>query len=625
MRSNISMRRLVSFTLGSQLLTAALQLSASTPPVYYAYSKSSQLGGGATIGACHACGSGFTVQNLGGPRKGTLTLPNVSAAQAGTYNITVAYDNGNSSDLPAGLTVNDGKQQAIHLAPTGSWSTIKTVSGSIDLAKGINTLKFGTINGNWVAELCSITITGTDPAPAPTPAPPPTPAPAPTPTPTPAPTPAPAPAPTPAPTPIPTPVPPANSVSLTSFGSVGQGGDDTAVFQGALNTTASSSQVLFVPAGTYHVQPIRVPSNTNLVLAAGATVQATSNGYSSGGQVMIDLTGAHNVSLSGTPGQSGFQMLKSQYTDGSEYRHCLNVVNASNVTVTGLFCNNSGGDGIYLNGATNVTLKQDTFDNNSRNAMSVIGVNGLLADGCTFSNTVGNPNRGSAPDGPWDGIDFEPNGTSNTLQSITIQNSTFTGNGLPLPSGNGMCSHCGNAITVEMDLLGPNSGTVGILLNNLTSRGNLGSAYFFTNGINSQGPVPGSVTLQNSSSTNDGQWGIAAYFWDFNSSGAKLIATGNTITNPMQNYNTLQPVHDAALAVTAGGGDSNPAGNINIQGTSIQYSNGSNAPAYFNVAPYNSGGLASIQIGSFGTTSGLPAGAPFGLLQGVAVKSVNIP
>ena len=340
---------------------------------------------------------------------------------------------------------------------------------------------------------------------------------------------------------------------------------------------------------------------------------------------MLDLYGASNVTIAGTPGKSGFQMLKSQYRDGSEYRHCLNIANASDVTISGIFCNDSGGDGVYINGSTNVTLKSSTFNNNSRNAMSIISVNGLLVDGCTFSNTVGNSNRGSAPYGPWAGIDFEPNGSSDYLKNIVIQNSTLSGNGRPLPSGNGLCSHCGAGLTLNTGALGPNSGTIGITLKNLHSTNNLASGFIFVNESGSKGPAPGSVSLQNSTSTNDGQWGIAAYFWDYAPNGVRLTAQNNSITDPMQGYNTFQPLRDAALAVTAGGGDSRPAGNIEFRGTSIHYDNGGSMPAYFNVTPYNSGGMANVIVNSFGSTTGLPASKPFGLLQDSPASSVNIP
>src|SRR5206468_5692979 len=140
-------------------------------------------------------------------------------------------------------------------------------------------------------------------------------------------------------------------------------------------------------------------------------------------QHLIEINGS-NITISGTPGKSIFQMRKSEYTDGSEYRHCMAVESGANkVVVDGISCNNAGGDGVYLNGATSTTIRNSSFNNNSRDAMSIISVNGLLVDNCTFSNTKGNPNGGSAPDGPWAGIDMEPNVTTDQLHDVTIQNS----------------------------------------------------------------------------------------------------------------------------------------------------------------------------------------------------------
>src|SRR5436305_804770 len=132
---------------------------------------------------------------------------------------------------------------------------------------------------------------------------------------------------------------------------------------------------------------------------------------------------------------------------------------ASNVTIDGISCNNSGGDGVYLNGATSTTILNSIFDNNSRDAMSIIGVNGLLVDNCTFSNTNGNPNGSSAPDGPWAGIDIEPNVATDQLHDITIQNSSFVGN-------------AGDGILVTTGNLSSAAGTISITLNHLTSSGN---------------------------------------------------------------------------------------------------------------------------------------------------------
>src|SRR5690348_9923565 len=68
----------------------------------------------------------------------------------------------------------------------------------------------------------------------------------------------------------------ANRLNITAFGSVGFGGDDTEVFQTALNWSAALGQTLEIPASPtpYNIGPLYFPSNTTLVLDAGVVVQA---------------------------------------------------------------------------------------------------------------------------------------------------------------------------------------------------------------------------------------------------------------------------------------------------------------------------------------------------------------
>ena len=100
---------------------------------------------------------------------------------------------------------------------------------------------------------------------------------------------------------------------MTAYGSVGHGGNDTGVFQNALNLSAANHEVLEVPAGTYNVSPLTFPNNANVVMDAGATVEATS-GYSQY-QHMLNVVGVSNVRITGTPGKSIFQIL-----DGSSLK-----------------------------------------------------------------------------------------------------------------------------------------------------------------------------------------------------------------------------------------------------------------------------------------------------------------
>jgi Right handed beta helix region len=201
------------------------------------------------------------------------------------------------------------------------------------------------------------------------------------------------------PTPPPPNTAPANAVSLLHFGNAGFGGDDTNVFQTALNYTAANSQTLEIPAGSYSINPISFPANSKVFVDSGATVTANS-GYGDGVR-MLNISSS-NVTIAGASAAvSVFHMRKAEYTSG-EQRHCLNIVNASNITISGISCNDSGGDGLYVSYSTNVTVQDSVFDNNRRQGSSIVeGVNHIHYLRDHFTNT-----NGTAPQS---GIDIGPN------------------------------------------------------------------------------------------------------------------------------------------------------------------------------------------------------------------------
>jgi parallel beta-helix repeat protein len=163
---------------------------------------------------------------------------------------------------------------------------------------------------------------------------------------------------------------PPNSVSLLHFGSAGFGGDDTNVLQTALNYTAANGQTLEIPAGSYNINPLSFPNNANVFVDAGVTMTANP-GYGAN-TTMLNISSS-NVKITGAGAAvSVFHMRKSEYTSG-EQRHCMYIVNASNVTVSGISCNDSGGDGLYLAGSTNVTVEDCIFNNNRRQGSSITG------------------------------------------------------------------------------------------------------------------------------------------------------------------------------------------------------------------------------------------------------------
>jgi hypothetical protein len=564
-----------SFMSVSTVLTASAQTS------YEAEAPPNVIGGTADIASCSVCSGGKNVQNLGGPGGGTLQFNGVSVASAGSYPVTITYDSGLSSSLTASILVNGNAVQTVSFPPTGSWTKLATVTVSLPLNAGNNSVTFTGANQSWVAEIDQISVQSSGAA-------------APAQNQTTTPTQTQASAPTPA---------PGNSVLLSTFGAAGQGGDDTGVIQSAINSTAAGGQTLEIPASaqTYNVRPLTIPSNAKIFLDAGVTIQATS-GYSSS-QRMITIADASNVSITGIPGSSTFQMRKSEYTSG-EYRHCLDIEGANNVTVTGIACNNSGGDGLYIGEgrqgfSSNVTVSQSTFDNNRRQGFTLISGKNILIDSCTFSNT-----NGTAPEA---GIDIEPNSTSNVLQNIVFTNNKSTGN------------H-GDGFMVSIFNLNYSSAPISITMSNHTTSGNAGSGYFATNehddGV--QG-VPGTITIQNSASINDAQYGAVASFYDAGS--AALKVQNISIANPNSSGSTYD---GAAIGVKRGGGDSSLMGGVTFTGISITSNNGK-LQHYFTVEDYSNAGVRAVYIGDFGSLSGIPGTNALGIVNGASANSANIP
>ena len=375
------------------------------------------------------------------------------------------------------------------------------------------------------------------------------------------------------------------------------------MIQSAINSTAANGETLEIPASSqpYNVGPLTIPSNSKIIVDAGVTVQATS-GYSSS-QRMLNIVNASNVSITGTPGKSVFQMRKSEYTSG-EYRHCLDIEGSNNVTVSGIACNNSGGDGLYIGGgnqgySNNVTISNSTFDNNRRQGFSLISGKSITIDGCKFTNTAGTA--------PQAGIDLEPNGAGDVLQNIVIKNSSASGNS-------------GNGLMISLWGTGPANQAVSVTVSNFSTSNNKLSGYMAENEHDDgSGGPSGTILIQNSSSTMDGAFGAVASYYD--TPGPTLTFQNMKVTSPNQTGGNWD---GAAIGVKRGGGDASHLGNVTFTGTSITDTTGK-LQTYFTVEDYSSVALKNIHINSFGTLSGAPSGAPMGIVNGNPQSSVAIP
>lgn len=391
--------------------------------------------------------------------------------------------------------------------------------------------------------------------------------------------------------------PSANTVSLSTFGNVGFGGDDTSVFQTALNSTASNAEVLEIPAGSYNVSPLNIPSNANIKVDSGVTVSANS-GYGSSDR-MLNIN-SKNVTITGAGATTSvFQMPKARSAsqgDGSQYRHCLGIQNASNVTITGIGCNQSGGDGIYISAASSVTVSNCVFDQNFRDGGSFIGqLSNVNITNNTFSNT-----NGSAPQA---GVDIEPNVPSDFISGLNLTDNTMKGN-------------TGDGLAISLWTLTSASQAVSITVTRNHSDSNGRYGYYLNN--NDPSNASGTITLNDCTTDSSASDGANARFYAAN--GASATFNNLTVTNPHRNGPDPSYGDSAAVAIIRGGGGTVAEGNVHYVNTNIQATNGE-LEYYFEFQDNSNVGVSNVTF-TPGTLSGAKASVN-GLLNGQTTNSVN--
>jgi len=392
---------------------------------------------------------------------------------------------------------------------------------------------------------------------------------------------------------------PPNAVSLLHFGNAGFGGDDTNVFQTALNSTASNGQTLEIPEGNYNINPVSFPDQSNVFVDAGVTVTANP-GYGSS-QVMLTVHSS-NVTIAGAGAPASvFHMRKAEYS-GGEYRHCLDIQNASNVTVSGISCNDSGGDGVYLGRSTNVTIADCIFDNNRRQGSSITGgVNHIYYLRDHFTNT-----SGTAPES---GLDIEPNSPGDFLLDVNIDDCYTDGN-------------AGDGLMISTWLMDATSQPIGVTVLRNHSTGNQRYGYVGIN--NDPSNAPGAILIQDSFSDRSGSYGAAGRFYAAN--GASLTFLNLTVTNPNVNGSDPSYGDSGAVDLVRGGGGTIPLGNVHFLNINIRATPGK-TDHYFDF--YDSSNIGIVTTGSNrvefvpGTLSGLTNASPNGTVQGVATSLID--
>ncbi|HOD82083.1 MAG: hypothetical protein BWX88_01640 [Planctomycetes bacterium ADurb.Bin126] len=195
--------------------------------------------------------------------------------------------------------------------------------------------------------------------------------------------------------------------------------DATDALQSAIDSGAKRVIVDDMVGRVWIVRPIRLASDQEIVLRC-AEIHAKRGEFRGKGDSLFTADGKRNITIRG----GTLRMWKEDYDDPAKYakaewRHVLCLKSCSNVNISSINLDNSGGDGIYLGVSqrgvpcSDVTIRNVGCTGNYRQGISVISARNLLIENCSLSDTGGTA--------PMAGIDFEPNHESEELVNCVMR------------------------------------------------------------------------------------------------------------------------------------------------------------------------------------------------------------
>jgi alpha-galactosidase len=125
---------------------------------YEAESADNTLAGGAKAASCAACSGGQEAGYIG--EGGTLTFPDVNAAGAGSYTMTVHYVDGDAG-RSAAISVN-GTASTVSFTGTNNsnWNVVQTQTVTVSLKAGTNSIEFSNASA-YAPDIDQITLNAT--------------------------------------------------------------------------------------------------------------------------------------------------------------------------------------------------------------------------------------------------------------------------------------------------------------------------------------------------------------------------------------------------------------------------------------------------------------------------------
>jgi hypothetical protein len=235
-------------------------------------------------------------------------------------------------------------------------------------------------------------------------------------------------------------------INVKDFGAVGNGiANDTAAFISAM---ASGGKTIHLPAGTYLTDfgnstyspsmILNIPSGTHFIGEGEKTIWRpyTDNGLVEAGTDAYGCIGTDSGSEFVWSEDIRFSNIKfygySETTvDVNEHSSLIFLSSVKRVVIDNCYFVAPRGDAITISsgygaGPANerynydITIRNCWFDginNTNRNAISVMDVDGMVIENCTFRNFSASTMPGS--------VDFEPDNSFNVIKNIRIFNNKF--------------------------------------------------------------------------------------------------------------------------------------------------------------------------------------------------------
>jgi hypothetical protein len=135
------------------------QIGGTTPPPsggsYEAEAAGNTLAGQAAVRTSAGASGGALVGYVGNGTANYLQYNNVTGGTAGNHTVTVYYTSGENRSTT--ISVNGGTAITVNTPSTGGWDTVASVSATLNLVAGANTIRFANPTG-WAPDFDRIVV-----------------------------------------------------------------------------------------------------------------------------------------------------------------------------------------------------------------------------------------------------------------------------------------------------------------------------------------------------------------------------------------------------------------------------------------------------------------------------------